>query len=265
MKKLLFAFTLTLLSPLALAQDHSMHHEDAHHDTMPQRAVPTMATPMESEHSQHTQASHEMNYSDNAGMPGMDFMHHQNEAGTMTASDQAYTHINHTMHEAMAIEFTGNPDIDFLRGMIPHHQGAIDMAKVQLTYGEDGTLKHLTKRVIRDQNREIRFMKINLEMLLAEQEGHSLHKNEAAIADFKKVNAHMHQAMNGTLSGQADVDFVTGMIPHHEGAVAMAKVVLAHGTDSNARRLAYDIINAQESEIAWMQKWLARQRLMNAR
>ncbi len=41
------------------------------------------------------------------------------------------------MHTAMDIELSGNADVDFVRGMIPHHQGAIDMARIQLQYGKN--------------------------------------------------------------------------------------------------------------------------------
>jgi uncharacterized protein (DUF305 family) len=87
------------------------------------------------------------------------------------------------------------------------------------------------------------------------QMGGSTGKAEQA---FEAANARMHQAMAITYSGNADIDFARGMIAHHQGAIDMAKVVLEHGTDPSIRKLAEDIIAAQEKEIGWMEGWLKK-------
>lgn len=79
-----------------------------------------------------------------------------------------------------------------------------------------------------------------------------------ATTAFKAAGAAMHGAMAIPYTGNADVDFIAGMIPHHQGAVEAARIVLQYGTDPEVRKFAEQIIAAQEAEIAWMTDWLAK-------
>jgi uncharacterized protein (DUF305 family) len=68
----------------------------------------------------------------------------------------------------------------------------------------------------------------------------------------------MMKNMRAKPTGKPDKDFVLMMMPHHQGAIDMAKVELQYGSDPELRQLASDIVAAQEKEIAQMQDWLAR-------
>lgn len=78
-----------------------------------------------------------------------------------------------------------------------------------------------------------------------------------ATLAYMAINDRMHAAMAIEFTGDADVDFMRAMIPHHQAAVEMAQVVLEHGTDPDVRALAEAIIAAQNDEIAFMELWLA--------
>lgn len=80
----------------------------------------------------------------------------------------------------------------------------------------------------------------------------------ASTAAYQAAMDKMHMGMAIAHTGNADVDFVRGMIPHHQGAIDMARIQLEHGTDPELRKMAEEIIAAQEGEIATMQAWLEK-------
>jgi uncharacterized protein (DUF305 family) len=93
-----------------------------------------------------------------------DAQHHApGHAGAGGPAIEAYLAASERMHRDMAIEFTGDPDVDFARGMIPHHQGAIEMARAVLEYGQDPEIRALAEAIIAAQEREIAVLRSWLE------------------------------------------------------------------------------------------------------
>lgn len=174
----------------------------------------------------------------------------------MTDMLKDYTKSMTSMHNEMMVGMGYNdPDTAFAKGMLGHHRGAVDMAKIELKYGTDETMRKLAQDIIDSQQIEIDIMN---KWLASHPDAPKPKPNtEAMQAAYAKGMNTMHSDMMlGIAEPEADMAFARGMLPHHIGAVDMAKVQLQYGTDEEMRKLAQDIIDAQQPEIALMQNWI---------
>ena len=90
------------------------------------------------------------------------------------------------------------------------------------------------------------------------QSGQMASQSEAAKAYMAAMDRMHGPMMQAAQEGDPDVAFVKGMIPHHQGAIEMAKVVLQYGKDEQAKKWANDVIREQQREIDEMQAWLSK-------
>ena len=141
----------------------------------------------------------------------------------------------------------------FILQMIPHHEGAVEMAKYEIQYGKDFAMVQLAKSILTEQHYEIQQMRLWLKQ---------------SITDSIKITTDFKLAMNQTmvkmmqnlpsnnLLTNTDQAFASVMIPHHQAAIEMAKVAIKFTTDHQTNAFANHNISSQEIEIEQMSSFL---------
>lgn len=150
----------------------------------------------------------------------------------------------------------------FIDMMAPHHEGAVEMAKIAQERAEHAEIKAMADAIIAGQQEEIAMMK-------------DWRKQWYGSSDTPPMDAMPAlEAMPGmggmghSMDMQADVErlrsagepfdkaFIEAMIPHHQSAIEAAKLALAQASHPEVKELAQEIIDAQQSEIDQMNAWL---------
>ena len=148
----------------------------------------------------------------------------------------------------------GNPtERAFLSAMVPHHQAAIDMSEVAARRAEAADLKRIAAGIAAAQRREIEQMRGIHQRLFGRPlvPDAAAHERLGLSAEEAGMD-HGGAAASLARAKPFDRAFVDEMVPHHEGAVRMAKGVLARTRDTELRRLAETIVATQEREIRQM-------------
>lgn len=148
-------------------------------------------------------------------------------------------------------------ELQFIDTMIAHHQAAIDAAQLVATRAEHAELKALAKTIISDQQREISQMREWRSKWFGDRE-------PAINMDLPGMRGGMQnmdlEKLDLLKENAFDLEFIRQMVPHHEGAVTMARNLLSKETNAELKTLAENIIHAQESEIGKMREWEKRWR-----
>jgi uncharacterized protein (DUF305 family) len=169
------------------------------------------------------------------GMEGMDM-----GGGNATAADEA---------RDMVEEDGRYSDERFIDAMVPHHQGAVEMAEVALENAEHREIRDLAEDVVTAQEAEI-------EELRAIKEKEYGTSEIPSVMDQRQIDA-MGMTDPQELAERRPFDkaFIDSMIPHHESAIAMANAALDGGENPEIREIARAIVEAQKKEITQMEAW----------
>ena len=159
------------------------------------------------------------------------------------------------MYNMDTVKLKQYADLDFMRMMIPHHQGAIEMSLYEIQHGRNFEMKQLAKSIIAEQTNEIAQMGIWV--------NHNIRNAQAGNDSYQKplmltMPVMMEHMPSADLLTDTDKSFAAVMIPHHQAGVDMAKVILQYGQDKIVFRMAQNIISSQQVEIEQMKSFLKK-------
>ena len=152
-----------------------------------------------------------------------------------------------------------NFDLRFIDAMTPHHQGALDMAKEAKEKSQRPEIKKLADTIIKAQTKEISELQAWRKQWYPSASAMPMAHN-AQMGHMMEMNADQIKGMMmsqdlGAKDAEFDLRFINAMIPHHEGAVVMAKDASTKSTHPEIKKLAQDIISSQQAEIKQMEEW----------
>ncbi len=160
-----------------------------------------------------------------------------------------------TMHAMMsrmeAMPKTNDPDIDFAKMMMMHHEGAINMSNVELQAGTNDSLKQTAQKIITEQQAEIQQFTAILASLTVDNNDPTF-----TMEQMDNMTKGAKTADVQLITGNIDNDFATLMISHHQAAIDNASAYLHHGNNAELKTMATNIVTSQTMEIGELADWL---------
>ena len=153
------------------------------------------------------------------------------------------------MARDMVMESGRYSDERFIDAMVPHHQGAVEMAQVALKNAEHEEVRQLSEDIVSAQEAEIE----ELKAIKQQEFGTSEVPMEMDAGEMKAMG--MTDPDELANKDPFDKAFIDAMIPHHRSAISMARLALQESDNPEIREIARNIVGAQKKEIAQMQEW----------
>lgn len=181
----------------------------------------------------------------------------QNSDGTMNHGGMNHgSTMNHSMDVGPA---DANYDLRFIDSMVPHHQGALVMAQEVIEKSKRPELIKFAKNIITDQKKEIAQMQQWRKQWYPKMSATPIMWHAAMNHEMAMTAEHKQSMMMSMSLGKADAGFdkrfLDAMIPHHQGAVTMARDSLKKSKRPEMQKLSQSIIKSQQSEIDRMNQW----------
>jgi uncharacterized protein (DUF305 family) len=187
---------------------------------------------------------------DMQGMNHGDAGGEQKKPGDMADMDHDQVgHGSGGMASGMLMENGRYSDERFIDAMVPHHQGAVEMARVALKNAEHEEIKQLSRNIISSQQAEIE----ELKAIKEEEFGTSQVPMEMSPQQTQSMGMMDPQELANR--EPFDRAFIDAMIPHHQSAIEMARVALENSDNPKIKELAENIVSAQQKEIEQMKQW----------
>jgi uncharacterized protein (DUF305 family) len=173
-----------------------------------------------------------------------------NESGGMAGMDHSnMDHGSMGMAREMVMENGKYSDKAFIDAMVPHHQGAVEMAEVALKNAKHERIKQLSRNIISTQQAEID----ELKAIKQQEFGTSVVPMEMSAQEMQMMGMTDPEALAN--KNPFDKAFIDAMIPHHQSAIEMAQVALEESDKPRIKELAKNIVTAQQREIEQMLQW----------
>ena len=181
-----------------------------------------------------TQRAHHAEKRESDEMPGMKGMDHGSGG----------------MASGMLMKNGKYSDERFIDAMVPHHEGAVEMARVAVKNAEHPEIERLAEHIISDQEAEIN----ELESIKKSESGTSKVPRHMSMGQTRDMGMMMNPQ---SLADEKPFDkaFIDNMIPHHQSAIEMAQVARDETNNPKIKELATGIVSAQKHEISQMKQW----------